>query len=229
MCKLKPWQIADIIDGALAGYRGAYRIGKNYKVSARWVRHLVKQFKETGQVPRRRALGRPPKPISPKEIADVSEAYEKHRCGAFKLEIAMREKLGVEMPHNRIHKILRSLKLAKRHIKKSKRRKWVRFERYKSNSLWHTDWTKIGNEWLIAYIDDASRFVPGWGLFKHANTANSVLVLERAIAAYGPPKAMLTGHDSQFCSIGGKKVHLGPNGFQKFLKSAENQAYPRKD
>ena len=37
-------------------------------------------------------------------------------------------------------------------------------------SLWHTDWYQIKDDrwkgkWLIAYLDDASRFVVGYGVF----------------------------------------------------------------
>ncbi len=131
----------------------------------------------------------------------------------------MASEMEIDVSSRRIHRILRKLKLAKRHYKKSHRRKWVRFERRKSNSLWHADWTKIGNEWMVAYLDDASRFVVGWEVFKNANTENSVLVLERAIAAYGVPKAMLTGHDVQFCSTERKNENKPePNAFQKYLK-----------
>lgn len=218
MSKLKPWQILQILDSALAGYRGAYRIGKQHNVSPRWVRHLVREYRKTGQVPQARPCGRKARPITAKEIRAVSDAYDQYHVGAVRLRDLM-AKMEVDISKRRIHQILRQLKKAKRSYKKSHRRKWVRFERYKSNSLWHTDWTQIGRLYLIAYIDDASRFVTGWGLFQHATAANSVLVLERAIAAYGAPKAMLTGHDVQFWSIQEKNKAKGPNDFQKFLKA----------
>jgi putative transposase len=217
--KLKPYEILEIVDDVLAGTRSVYRIAKEHKITPQWARRLAQRFRQTGQVPQARPCGRTPTPITAKEIEAVSEAYEIYHSGAVRLKKIMASQMQVEMSKRRIHQILRKLKLARRSYKKSKRRKWVRFERYNSNSLWHTDWTKIGRLWLIAFIDDASRFVVGWGLFKNATAANSVLVLERAIAAYGAPKAILTGHDVQFCSVQPKTGKLSePNDFQKFLR-----------
>ena len=218
MKTLKPWQVTEILHRRNWGW-SAYKLGKKYGVSARHIRRTLSRFSVAGPPARIGPCGRQPKPITAKEIKAVSEAYDRYQLGAVRLRDIM-AKMKVDLSKRRIHQILRTLKLAKRSYKKSKRRKWVRFERYKSNSLWHTDWTQIGRMHLIAYIDDASRFVTGWGLFQHATAANSVLVLERAIAEYGAPKAMLTGHDVQFCSIQMKTSKLSePNDFQKFLKA----------
>lgn len=217
MKKLRPWQVVEIIGARISG-KSAYKIGKKYGVSARWVRHLASSFIETGDVPKIKAPGRAPKPITNPEMKLVAGAYDKFHLGAVRLEKLINMDMDVKMSHNRIHDILLKLKAAKKHRAKSERRKWVRFERYKSNSLWHTDWTKIGDKWLIAFIDDASRFVTGWGVFSNANTENSVLVLERAIASYGTPLAILTGHDVQFTSVQMKTAKKSePNRFQKFL------------
>lgn len=66
-------------------------------------------------------------------------------------------------------------------------------------SLLHTDWYQIkdddrgkGKWWLIAYLDDASRFIARYGVFDDATTANAISVLERSINRYG------TDHGSQF-------------------------------
>lgn len=218
MQKLEPWQVVEVIRARLSG-RGVYSVAKRYGVSPRWVRHLVRYFNETGQMPELRAPGRLPKPITSLEVQIVSGAYDKYRLGAVRLEKLIEMDMHVRIPHNRIHEILLKLKAAKRQRAKSERRKWVRFERYKSNSLWHADWTKIGGDWLIVFIDDASRFVTGWGLFKNANAANSILVLERAITSHGVPLALLTGHDVQFCTSTSKYEDKPPlNTFQQFLK-----------
>ena len=195
MKTLEPWQVTEILHRRNWGW-SAYKLGKKYGVSARHIRRVIRSF--NGVIPMMRLCGRKPQPITAKEFDAVSEAYELYHHGALNLERDLRLGMGIKISHNRIHEILLQLKKAKKSFKKAKRRKWVRFERYKSNSMWHTDWTKMGDEWLIAYIDDASRFVTGWGIFKHATTANSILVLERAIAAYGIPKSMLTGRDVQF-------------------------------
>jgi hypothetical protein len=49
--------------------------------------------------------------------------------------------------------------------------------------LWHTDWYLIEadrwrEKWLIAYMDDASRFIAGYGIFDEATTENATSVLK---------------------------------------------------
>ena len=217
MKTLKPWQVTEILHRRNWGW-SAYKLGKKYDVSARHIRRTLKRFNLAGPPAMVGPCGRRPKPITAKEIRVVSDAYDRYQLGAVRLRDIM-AKMEVHISKRRIHQILRTLKLAKRSYKKSKRRKWVRFERYKSNSLWHTDWTQIGRQNLIAYIDDASRFVVGWGLFQNATAENSILVLERAMAAYGAPKAMLTGHDTQFFANSEKgRKPKEPNAFQRYLK-----------
>ena len=218
MQTLEPWQITEIIHRRNWGW-SAYKLGKKYGVSARHIRRLLAQYARQGPPRQMGPCGPRPRAITAKEVETVSDAYEVYHTGAVRLRKILADK-GMKISHRRIHQILRKLKLAKRSYKKAHRRKWVRYERHKSNSLWHTDWTKIGRQWLIAYLDDASRFVVGWGLFDHANMANSILVLERAVAAYGAPKAILTGHDSQFCAVQPKhKKRPEPTEFQRYLKT----------
>ena len=59
--------------------------------------------------------------------------------------------------------------------------------------MWHGDWTLLdGNRWMIAYLDDASRYVVGYGLFPEATSQHSVEVLEKAIGRCGRPASILT-------------------------------------
>jgi len=87
-----------------------------------------------------------------------------------------------------------------------------RFERAKPNELWQTDiftfMLKRQNRrvHLVAFMDDHSRFVVGFGL--HA-TASSALVLETfrsAIASYQAPKEVLTDNGSQYVTWRGKSA-----------------------
>lgn len=87
------------------------------------------------------------------------------------LETILDKKHGIKIPHNIIHKILKDHGLASNDINKQRRRKWVKYERKHSMSLWHTDWYMIKDDkrgsgkWLIAYLDDASRFITGYDIF----------------------------------------------------------------
>ncbi|MEM4391745.1 MAG: DDE-type integrase/transposase/recombinase [Candidatus Nitrosotenuis sp.] len=101
--------------------------------------------------------------------------------------------------------MLKSMGLASDEPKKQKK-KWIRYERKYSNSLWHTDWKYLdGMGWLIAYLDDASRFVVSYGLFDSATSENAVKVLKEAILKHGRPASVLSDRSSQFYATGQRR------------------------
>ena len=105
------------------------------------------------------------------------------------------------------------------HPKKGKRRKWIRYERIHSNSMWHTDYKRLDDgRWLICYEDDASRFVTGRGAFSEATAEHAIEVLNRAIVECGKPKSTLTDRGSHFATKSKKKV----KGISEFEKHLEN-------
>jgi transposase InsO family protein len=86
------------------------------------------------------------------------------------------------------------------------------FERAKPNQLWQTDLftfvLKRQNRrvWLVAFLDDHSRFIVSYGL--HASQS-SVLVLEvlrAGIASYGSPEEILTDNGTQYVTWRGKSA-----------------------
>ena len=101
--------------------------------------------------------------ITKEEISAVIGTYKEYPCSAVVLETILDKRHGIKIAHNRIHKILKNYRLASNDTSKQMRRKWVKYERRHSMSLWHTDWYFIEDDrwrckWLIAYLDDASRF-----------------------------------------------------------------------
>jgi len=48
---------------------------------------------------------------------------------------------------------------------------------------------------LILYIDDASRYIVGYGMFE-----NALQVLNESVFEHGKPKQVMTDHSAQFCS-----------------------------
>lgn len=85
-----------------------------------------------------------------------------------------------------------------------------RFERAQPNQLWQTDLftfvLKRQNRrvYLVAFLDDHSRFVVCYGL--HASQSASLVleVLEVGLANYGPPEEILTDNGSQYVTWRGK-------------------------
>jgi transposase InsO family protein len=87
-----------------------------------------------------------------------------------------------------------------------------RFERSRPNQLWQTDLftfvLKRQNRrvYLVAFMDDHSRFVVGYGL--HASSSGALVreVLEVAIANFGAPEEILTDNGTQYHTWRGKSA-----------------------
>lgn len=217
MRKLKHAYVVEILRRLNLGNRGAYGIGKRFGVSPRRVRQLEKKYKETNIVPKLRKPG-PKRQEIPEEVKRIiAEEWRENPVGAVALERILKKKRFLSVSHNKIHEVLLEAGCSKTSLKKKKRRKWVRFERHKSNSLWQIDWTRLKGKWVIAILDDASRFVVGYGVFSSATAAHSIEVMERAVAQYGAPKQLLSGRDIQFI-YSMKGVKREAHSFQRALK-----------
>jgi putative transposase len=184
------------------------------------IRQIWCHYKNTRTIPLLRRSGRPSRIITNEEISAVIGTYKEYPCSAVVLETILGNRHGIKIPHNRIHKILKDHKLASNDTNKQRKRKWVKYERKHSMSLLHTDWYQIKDDdrgkgkWLIAYLDDASRFVVGYGVFDDATTENAISVLERSINRYGKPLELLTDHGSQFYANFGEIKAFGISKFK---------------
>jgi transposase InsO family protein len=88
----------------------------------------------------------------------------------------------------------------------------TRFERAKPNSLWQTDLftfiLKRQNRrvYLVAFMDDHSRFLVGYGLHASQSTALVIEVVRAALSGYGTPEEILTDNGSQYVTWRGKSA-----------------------
>jgi transposase InsO family protein len=86
------------------------------------------------------------------------------------------------------------------------------FERARPNQLWQTDLftfiLKRQNRrvYLVAFLDDHSRFVTGYGLHASQSTALVLEVFRAAITGYGTPEEVLTDNGSQYVTWRGKSA-----------------------
>jgi transposase InsO family protein len=86
------------------------------------------------------------------------------------------------------------------------------FERAKPNQLWQTDLftfvLKRQNRrvYLVAFMDDHSRFLVGYGLHASQSSALVLEVLRAAITSYGAAEEILTDNGSQYVTWRGKSV-----------------------
>jgi putative transposase len=179
-----------------------------YSITTRRLQQLWAQYRSTGQtqIPTLHRPGRPKRPPDPEEEQLILKTYQDHRVCAVVLEHLIQREHGRRIPHNRIHTVLVQHGYAKKNPRKQRRRRWVRYERKHSMSLWHMDWFQIDKinpklgKWLVMVQDDASRKVMGHGVFDQITSNNSVVVLEEAISRHGLPDA-ITDKGSTFYAV----------------------------
>jgi transposase InsO family protein len=86
------------------------------------------------------------------------------------------------------------------------------FERARPNQLWQTDLftfiLKRQNRrvYLVAFMDDHSRFIVGYGLHASQSSALVLEVLRAALTSYGTPQEILTDNGSQYVTWRGKSA-----------------------
>ena len=92
-----------------------------------------------------------------------------------------------------------------------------RFERSRPGELWQSDITYLNVPWqrgplyLIAFLDDFSRYVVGHGLFTHQRQEIAMEVFMEACGKFGKPQELLTDQGRQYFAWRGKSE------FQKLL------------
>jgi len=145
----------------------------------------------------------------------VKETYGKYRVCASTLRRVIDRDCGIRINHNRIHKIMITLGLAKPLDEKHKRRNdWIRYERRHSLTAVHIDWyyDPIKEVWVFAVIDDASRKMLALLEVESATTDWSIEGMKIALK-HGPIKQCISDHGAQFIhNLGGESR------FQAFLK-----------
>jgi len=222
MVKLNERKIRWIIHEKLRG-RGAGELALIQRISHRRVEQLWQAYKQTGTIPTLKTPGRPKdEPIHLHEAILVLKVYDELKVNALTLERVLRDIYQVKLPHNTIHMVLKEAGRAMPEPSKQRRRKWVRYEREHSMSLWHADWKQLWDgRWWIAYMDDASRLIVGYGVFQEATAPNTLQVLKEAIQNHGKPDEILTDRGSQFYANEGERKEKGISQFEQYLADNE--------
>lgn len=148
-----------------------------------------------------------PTPVRDK-IVELKQANS--RWGVRRIAQVLRRWFLLEASAETVRRTLHKEQLMDTVIRRPKRNpgKPRFFERATPNQMWQTDifCFRLGgtNAYLIAFLDDYSRFIVGLELFR-SQTAQSVLeVYRRAVGEYGTPKEMLTDNGRQYATWRGK-------------------------
>ncbi len=217
MKKLNKRKIKWIVKEVERRESGLYTIAQQQKITPQHVCKVYRKYKNDKD-PVLLKCGRKPRAITNEERKTVIQAYMEIRTGATMIEQYLDEK-GIHINHNRIHRILLEAKLAREEQKKKHRRSWVRYERKHSLSLVHADWFTFQGKEAIIFIDDASRFITGYGEFDSANMDNAIKVFKKSLK-WGIPKLTHTDHGTQFVSVEAEGKKVNNSRFTEAIKDA---------
>ncbi len=133
-------------------------------VTPRHVRRLWAEFCATGSPHIPRMPGRLATWPSSDEVQLVLDEHRREDVGV--LRTAMNLRKDYDVSYAKVYQVMKENGLVVLSTAKSRRRKWIRYERKHSNSMWHTDWHVMKDPRfrglnLITYLDDASRCVTG--------------------------------------------------------------------
>jgi len=111
---------------------------------------------------------------------------------------------GIQVSHGSIYTLLRRNGLITKPYRPRRKRTFIRFQRAHPDSLWQTDIKYYSSEYLIAYLDDCSRYVPAMELYPEATTDNVLTLTDSALSHGRTPGQVLSDHGTQFYSDDGK-------------------------
>lgn len=212
------------IDTELKKGRPSSAVGPEVGVTPRHARRVHAGFREAGGPPARRPVGRPKSaPPTQEETNAVLDSYAAEPVGALRTAYRLRGTLDIS--YGKVYRIMKDQGLVQDSPAKSRKRKYVRFERRYANAMWHTDWhvmkdPRLKGANLVTYLDDSSRRITGFGLFKEATSENAAAVLVAAIAVCGAPATMLSDNGSCFVGQRGGRQPKGswtPTAFEDEL------------
>ena len=142
-----------------------------------------------------------------KKVLDLKK--EKPFLGYKKISKQLAYSHGIQVSTRKVKEILVENNLDENNKPESKDHPPRRFERSCRNEMWMMDimnYTikKEGRLYLISILDDYSRFITSYGVFKRKTIDNVIDVLHEAIETRGIPTELLTDQGSQFHSWKGE-------------------------
>ena len=182
-------------------------VAKQVGVSQRRIQQLCAEFQRTGTIHALQRPGRRPVHATDADVSMVLKEHGREPVGV--LQTAKKLRRNHDISYALTYRIMKDNGLVTASPAKSKKRKWVRFERRYSNAMWHVDWHVMKDPRfrglnLVTYLDDSSRCVAAAQLFTEATSENAVAVLQKAIEMFGTPATILSDNGSCFVGAAGR-------------------------
>jgi len=196
-------------------------IAAHLQISVKTVYKKINEYKKVGDklfevgVVGRKKLG-----INSKCKDKIMQEWQKYQCGSVKLFRIMKNK-GFGISQRQIQKIFDELKLTAPCPKRRGQRKYCSYRWPEGFLVLHTDWSICPKtkKQIIAYIDDHSRFILGYGIYDKSTTENTLKCLYRVLFDYGIPYAIITDRGAQFFA---NKIGKNKKGKTKFQETLED-------
>ncbi|MBI4656407.1 MAG: transposase [Elusimicrobia bacterium] len=213
------WTVSEKLEIVAAREKGLtlHEVSELYGVCVTSIYEWTKAYKAKGIA----GLERAPKGCSVESRSSRVEAAEKvlegvlkenPEAGIGKAQGALYRHGFLGLARETVRRLLRGLGHGPRSERFKKRNRPVKhrfFERANPNELWQSDIMTFMLKgqyriYLIGFMDDHSRFITGWGLYRFQTSVNVQEVFRAAIEKHGLPKEVLTDNGRQYYTWRGK-------------------------
>jgi transposase InsO family protein len=187
-------------------------VAKMYGASQYSIRRWAQAYERNGLAGLETApTGRPRKLSQKVEAAEqLVKAVVKAEpeAGIGKIQGALYRQGFLQLARETVRSLLRRNGVGPQEVKLKRRNKPIRvksFERACPNDLWQTDIMTFMLKgqyrvYMIGFMDDNSRFLVGWGLYRFQKGENVMEVFRAAIEKRGMPKEVLSDNGRQYHS-----------------------------
>lgn len=180
---------------------------------SRWLRdYEAKGIAGLEAAPRGGAVRKPSAKVAAAEQVLAAVTQETPQAGVGRAQGALYRRGLLDLARETVRRILRRQghgPILGRSRRRNKPAQVRSFERATPNELWQTDIMTFMLKgqyrvYLIGFMDDNSRFMVGWGLYRFQTTANVQEVFRAAIEKHGLPKEVLSDNGRQYYTWRGK-------------------------
>lgn len=212
------WPVSKRLEAVQARERGltSDEIRSLYGVSRDTLRRWRKAYEEKGIAglemgPRIKSVELSPKVEAAERVLEQLKP-EEPEAGIGKMQGALYRHGFLDLARETVRKLLRRKGMGPILGRKRRRNRPAAkrfFERANPNELWQSDIMSFMLKgqyrvYLIAFLDDHSRFIVGWGLYRFQTSANVLEVFRAAIEKHGMPKEVLTDNGRQYYTWRGR-------------------------
>ncbi|MEK7534680.1 MAG: helix-turn-helix domain-containing protein [Patescibacteria group bacterium] len=207
----------DVIKGLLSGEINISKATNLLSCSRRSIERYKKAFVQKGEAGLKDHRHSNYRKLSEKQKEDIIALKQKDRWRSAR---NIRDELKLSLSEHQVQRILVAKGLGRENLKRVKA--IIRFEATAPNDLWQTDimgkidFPNISILYLIATLDDHSRFVPAGRWFKTQGKMNVFQIWYESLSKCGLPDKMLQDEGSQYKA----RARFGTADYEWYAKQA---------